>query len=82
LVLAGFDPGAVAQVAASVEATARCRFLRSASSPTSATKRGRARLPISSTCTSAWTANGASGARRWSGERELEPANYKRYRNV
>jgi hypothetical protein len=31
--------------------------------------------PISSTCTSAWTANGAYGARRWSGKREPERAN-------
>jgi hypothetical protein len=43
---AELDPDAVAQATASVEATGDCRLLRSASSPTRATTRGRGRLPM------------------------------------
>jgi hypothetical protein len=59
---AGLDAGAVAQAAASIEATARLHALTQRILADVGDDDGR--LPNSSTCTSAWTANGAPGARR------------------
>ena len=58
---AGLDPRAVAQAAASAEATARLQELTQRIL-TDVDAWVAYRPPTSSTCTSAWTANGAPGA--------------------
>jgi hypothetical protein len=60
----GLDPAAVARAAAIVEATARLQVLTQGILADVGSDAWSPAPPISSTCTSAWTANGAHGAKR------------------